>query len=61
MLLSISVDFRHADVSTRERFHPTVEQLAKLYDSSRSRPGALDGEVGRTVVGDPPTSRRSSR
>jgi glutamyl-tRNA reductase len=40
MLLSISVDFRHADVSTRERFHPTVEQLAKLYDSSRSRPGA---------------------
>ena len=40
MLLSISVDFKHADVSTRERFHPSVEQLAKLYDSSRSRPGA---------------------
>lgn len=40
MLLSIAVDFRHADVSTRERFHPSVEQLAKLYDSSRSRRGA---------------------
>jgi glutamyl-tRNA reductase len=40
MLLSISVDFRHADVSTRERFHPSVEQLSKLYDTSRSRPGA---------------------
>ena len=40
MLLSISVDFRHADVSTRERFHPSVQQLATLYDSSRSRPGA---------------------
>ena len=40
MLLSIAVDFRHADVSTRERFHPSVEQLATLYDTSRSRPGA---------------------
>lgn len=40
MLLSISVDFRRADVATRERFHPTVEQLAKLYDTSCSRPGA---------------------
>jgi glutamyl-tRNA reductase len=40
MLLSLSVDFHHADVSTRERFHPSVEQLAKLYDTSRSRPGA---------------------
>lgn len=31
MLISIAVDYRHADVATRERFHLTAERLAALY------------------------------
>ncbi|MDF1501843.1 glutamyl-tRNA reductase [Roseisolibacter sp. H3M3-2] len=31
MLISIAVDYRHADVATRERFHLTPERLAALY------------------------------
>ena len=33
MLISIAVDYRHADVATRERFHLTAERLASLYAS----------------------------
>jgi glutamyl-tRNA reductase len=31
MLISIAVDYRHADVATRERFHLTPQRLAALY------------------------------
>ena len=31
MLISIAVDYRHADVATRERFHLTAERLSTLY------------------------------
>jgi glutamyl-tRNA reductase len=31
MLISIAVDYRHADVATRERFHLTAERVARLY------------------------------
>ncbi|HEY0779884.1 MAG TPA: hypothetical protein VGD56_18105, partial [Gemmatirosa sp.] len=40
MLLSLAVDYRHADVATRERFHLTPERLERLYAASR---GALAG------------------
>lgn len=33
MLISIAVDYRHADVATRERFHLTEDRLARLYQS----------------------------
>ena len=36
MLISIAVDFRHADVATRERFHLSDERLAQLYRTARS-------------------------
>ena len=31
MLISIAIDFRHADVATRERFHLSDARIAKLY------------------------------
>jgi glutamyl-tRNA reductase len=31
MLISIAVDYRHADVATRERFHLMEERLSRLY------------------------------
>jgi glutamyl-tRNA reductase len=34
MLISIAVDYRHADVATRERFHLTAERLSALYAPS---------------------------
>lgn len=37
MLLSLAVDYRHADVATRERFHLTPGRLARLYG------GPVDG------------------
>lgn len=36
MLISIAIDFRHADVATRERFHLSDERLAQLYRTARS-------------------------
>jgi glutamyl-tRNA reductase len=36
MLISIAVDFRHADVATRERFHIPEERLAQLYRTART-------------------------
>jgi glutamyl-tRNA reductase len=36
MLISIAVDFRHADVATREQFHLSEERLTQLYRSARS-------------------------
>jgi glutamyl-tRNA reductase len=35
MLISIAIDFRHADVATREQFHLSEERLTQLY---RTRP-----------------------
>ena len=40
MLISLAVDYRHADVATRERFHLSEEQVARLYD--RTPPGGDD-------------------
>jgi glutamyl-tRNA reductase len=36
MLISIAVDFRHADVATRERFHLSEERLTQLYRTARN-------------------------
>ena len=36
MLISIAIDFRHADVATRERFHLSEERLAQLYQTVRT-------------------------
>lgn len=36
MLISIAIDFRHADVATRERFHLSEERLTQLYRSART-------------------------
>ncbi len=36
MLISIAIDFRHADVATRERFHLSEERLTQLYRTVRS-------------------------
>ena len=36
MLISIAIDFRLADVATRERFHLSDERLAQLYRTARS-------------------------
>ncbi|HYW31154.1 MAG TPA: glutamyl-tRNA reductase [Gemmatimonas sp.] len=36
MLISIAIDFRHADVATRERFHLSEERLTQLYRVARS-------------------------
>ncbi len=35
MLISIAVDFRHADVATRERFHLSEDRIRRLYESPR--------------------------
>jgi glutamyl-tRNA reductase len=35
MLISIAVDFRHADVATRERFHLSEERIKRLYEPPR--------------------------
>lgn len=35
MLISLALDFRHADLKTRERFHVSDERLAALYASPR--------------------------
>jgi glutamyl-tRNA reductase len=35
MLISIAVDFRHADVATRERFHLSDDRIARLYEAPR--------------------------
>lgn len=44
MLISIAVDYRHADVATRERFHLTDARLASLY-------AATDGALPPERVG----------
>jgi glutamyl-tRNA reductase len=36
MLISIAIDFRHADVATRERFFLSEERLTQLYRTARS-------------------------
>lgn len=36
MLISIAVDFRRADVATREQFHLSEERLTQLYQTARS-------------------------
>jgi len=36
MLISIAIDFRLADVATRERFHLSEERLTQLYRTARS-------------------------
>ncbi len=36
MLISIAIDFNHADVATRERFHLSEERLTQLYRTARS-------------------------
>lgn len=35
MLISLAVDYRHANVATRERFHLSETRLAKLYERER--------------------------
>ena len=42
MLISIAVDFRHANVATRERFHLTPERIARMYE--------CDGDLVRELV-----------
>ena len=42
MLISIAVDFRHANVATRERFHLSPERIARMYES--------EGDVVREMV-----------
>ncbi|MGZ8414385.1 MAG: hypothetical protein ACXW05_16775, partial [Gemmatirosa sp.] len=32
MLISLAVDYRHADVATRERFHLSEQRIAHLYE-----------------------------
>lgn len=36
MLISIAIDFRYADVATRERFHLSEERLTQLYRTART-------------------------
>ena len=36
MLISIAIDFRHADAATRERFHLSEERLTQLYRTART-------------------------
>ena len=36
MLISIAIDFRQADVATRELFHLSEERLTQLYRTARS-------------------------
>jgi glutamyl-tRNA reductase len=35
MLISLAVDFRHADVATRERFHLSDDRIKRLYEPPR--------------------------
>ncbi|HZF68297.1 MAG TPA: hypothetical protein VEZ47_09690, partial [Gemmatirosa sp.] len=44
MLISVAVDYRHADVATRERFHLTEERLARLYGADPA--GVMPERVG---------------
>ena len=37
MLISIAVDFRHANVATRERFHLTPERIARTVGRAAER------------------------
>jgi glutamyl-tRNA reductase len=53
MLISIAVDFRHADVATRERFHLSEERLTQLYRTARNdavREAALITTCNRTEL-----------
>ena len=34
MLISIAVDFRHANVATRERFHLSPERIVRLHTTA---------------------------
>ena len=54
MLLSLAVDYRHADVATRERFHLTPERLERLYGAPATLGvSALGGPaIGAVTVGD---------
>ncbi len=47
MLLSLVVDYRNADVATRERFHLTAERLGRLYGA---RPAAVAGRPAARVA-----------
>ena len=42
MLISIAVDFRHANVATRERFHLSPDRIDRMYD--------CDGDMVRELV-----------
>ena len=63
MLISIAIDFHHADVATREQFHLSEERLTQLYRTARSEivtEAALISTCNRTelyawVDGDDPT------
>ena len=63
MLISIAIDFHHADVATREHFHLSEERLTQLYRTARSEivtEAALISTCNRTelyawVDGDDPT------
>lgn len=53
MLISIAIDFRLADVATRERFHLSEERLTQLYRTARSEvvtEAALIGTCNRTEL-----------
>ena len=53
MLISIAVDFRHADVATREQFHLSEERLTQLYRTARTetiREAALIATCNRTEL-----------
>ncbi|GJG86891.1 glutamyl-tRNA reductase [Gemmatimonadetes bacterium T265] len=58
MLLSLAVDYRHADVATRERFHLTPERLAHLYVRAAAAPAPAGGPPhGLAPVAVAPTER----
>lgn len=53
MLISIAVDFRRADVATREQFHLSEERLTQLYRTARTetiREAALIATCNRTEL-----------
>jgi glutamyl-tRNA reductase len=50
MLISIAVDYRHADVATRERFHLTPERMQALYGPPGPEAGARPRRAAPAVV-----------
>ncbi len=58
MLLSLAVDYRHADVATRERFHLTPDRLDRLYGRASTGPALAELAAGGLApVGIAPVQR----